>query len=428
MLITLQGTSDDYSGVGNYETAIVSEVSGSTVTLSTSLVNDYDGTNNKVILQRVPNYTTVTVNSGAEMTAPSWDGDSGGVIFFKATGAVTINGEINADGLGYRGGTDNTGGETFGGYNSGNSGKDGDMGGGGGGNSGTEHASNPGGDGSETGGAGGAGGQGSGEGYDNERGAGGGGGGYGTGGNGGVGQNTGETGGTNVSGDGGTARRSSGRGIGGGGGGGGTYGFADLSRLYFGSGGGGGGSGGSRIVGDGGSGGGIIYISALSITVSGSISSDGSAGTNGSTGDSGGSGGGGGGAGGSISLVGDDVVLGENLVAAVGGIYGTGRYRGGTGGDGRISVTFYSSVSGTTDPTYNSVDLSNSEDNGLGACSYADINEDGSIDMTDYSLFVEDYLDYRDEDIYNERSDFNEDQAVTMSDYALFVTCYLENN
>ncbi|MFK5968952.1 MAG: hypothetical protein QM487_02370 [Candidatus Marithrix sp.] len=52
----------------------------------------------------IPNYTTVTVNNGSSITASAWDGYSGGIIALKAQASTTNNGNINANGKGYRGG------------------------------------------------------------------------------------------------------------------------------------------------------------------------------------------------------------------------------------------------------------------------------------------------------------------------------------
>ena len=40
----------------------------------------------------------------ASITASAWNGYSGGVVVFRATGTVTVNGSINSTGKGFRGG------------------------------------------------------------------------------------------------------------------------------------------------------------------------------------------------------------------------------------------------------------------------------------------------------------------------------------
>jgi large repetitive protein len=53
----------------------------------------------------VPEYTTVNIESGAVVTAPAWNGLSGGAVIFLATGAVQVDGVVDVTGLGLRGGT-----------------------------------------------------------------------------------------------------------------------------------------------------------------------------------------------------------------------------------------------------------------------------------------------------------------------------------
>jgi len=80
--------------------ADISEISTNTLSLDTNLVNGYDGTTQKIMVQRVPNYTNVTVNSGYTLTASAWDGTKGGVLLFKANGTLTVTGSISVDELG----------------------------------------------------------------------------------------------------------------------------------------------------------------------------------------------------------------------------------------------------------------------------------------------------------------------------------------
>jgi DNA-binding beta-propeller fold protein YncE len=102
--------------VGNYETLTVDSVSGTTVTFTTNKTKFYgnsagddvnlgtETTNQRVILQRIPQYTNVTVASGGTLTASAWDGAKGGVLAFMANGTVNVasGGTINMTGKGYR--------------------------------------------------------------------------------------------------------------------------------------------------------------------------------------------------------------------------------------------------------------------------------------------------------------------------------------
>jgi len=90
--------------VGRWELARVHAVSGSekTLTVTAPLIYSYAGSVTQVV--RVPEYTSVTINSGAGLSASSWDGNMGGIIAFLATGTLKNDGQINANGAGFRGG------------------------------------------------------------------------------------------------------------------------------------------------------------------------------------------------------------------------------------------------------------------------------------------------------------------------------------
>lgn len=355
LIINLQGTSSNYSNVGNYETAYITQIDTNTLTLDTNLVNGYDGTTQKIMVQRIPQYTNVTVNATYNFYPTAWNGTKGGVLMFRATGTVTVNGTIHANAMGYRGGSGGPSGNGGGGYG-GESvtgsyslglGKGGSYGGsgyaavtGGGGGGGCQYG---------TGGAGGVGGSGGGggdgSGASAARGGGGAGAGYGSYGYGGG--TNGNNGSTDLSGSGTTGGGS----YGGNGGGGGTYGDSIISNLYLGSGGGGGGDG-CGTGPSGGAGGGSILIYADNLTVIGVISSNGANGINGGGDETFSCGGGGGGSGGSVKLVVDAATLGSSLIRSYGGSKGTSLVQsGGNGGVGRIYIEYKTSLSGTTSPS-----------------------------------------------------------------------------
>ena len=362
LLINLQGTYSKYSNVGNYEILPIASISSNVVTFSYAKQNYYGdnatddsniGTtrsNQRVILQRVPNYTNVTVNSGVYLLSNPWNGASGGVIAFRASGTLTDAGYIYTAGYGYAGGVGwsqasnggGNGGESFCGL-------------GGAGTTGTGSAGAAGGGGGQGGGGGtgycGGGGGGAGAGSTSAGGAGGGataytggggGAGYGAPAAGGSGSSVGAWGGTNVSGNGGAVN-----GSGAGGGGGGSYGNAALTKLFFGSGGGGGSGAGG---GNGGAGGGIVMIFANTISVTGGIYVY-AAGGGGSSGNTGA---GAGGSGGSVLIYGNSIALGSNLVNSTGGAGGTSSPWWGTtasGAVGRVAVYYSGSApSVTTNP------------------------------------------------------------------------------
>ena len=303
VIIGMQGAS-----AGDYETKNISSISGNTLNLNTGLANAYDGTSDVVVVQRVLKFSSITVPSGGSITAESWNGSSGAIIFSRITGNVTVNSgaSISVAGKGFRGGLGTTGrvigrqGESTTGYG----GQSLSANGGGGGGGSAYFGVGDGGDG-------------------------GGGGSYAT-----AGTDGGLWGGSSLGGSAGA-----------------TYGDAQLDSIYLGSGGGQGGKyeGGAPDYGSGGNGGGIIFLdSSGTVTVSGTINANGADGQNSFDG---GTGRGAGGAGGSIYLRGDTLTLGSTKVTADKGVgfSAPGAGSGGDGGDGRIRLD-YNSVSGSTSP------------------------------------------------------------------------------
>ncbi len=312
LLINLQGSDGAHSAVGTYELFSVDSVSGTDITVLGTVAETYgessntDLTDQTIVLQRVPNYTNVTVAAGGVLTASAWDGGSGGIVAFRASGAVSIasGGYIAADSLGYAAGETGTSfncdafqGESYAGLGDG----DGDgvctayneiYG---------HWASNKGGGGSHITGGGG------------------------------------EHAGGATDGDswtGGTATPPYA---------GSTYGDATLTTMFYGSGGGGVWNGGSDTPGEnpgpGGDGGGIILIGAdtLSATDAESITSFGGTTIHWASGSW--TYGAGGGAGGSIWLQVDSLTLGTNAVDASGGFGEATHIRhGGDGGEGRVRI------------------------------------------------------------------------------------------
>jgi hypothetical protein len=91
--------------VGRYEFARVQSVADAELTLSQPLSNmsAYAAAASQVIF--VPEFTNVTVAKDASIVPQqAWDGRKGGVVAFLATGTVSNDGDVNADGAGFRGG------------------------------------------------------------------------------------------------------------------------------------------------------------------------------------------------------------------------------------------------------------------------------------------------------------------------------------
>ena len=66
-------------------------------------VNDYAAAGHVQVV-RVPQATSLLVESGGRMTAPPWDGRVGGIIAVHVNGAARIDGQIDVSGMGFRGG------------------------------------------------------------------------------------------------------------------------------------------------------------------------------------------------------------------------------------------------------------------------------------------------------------------------------------
>jgi hypothetical protein len=99
------GNVSSYNSAGRYEFVTVGSISGNTITLAAAcgnLKNTYSSTLAQVI--RVPQFSSLTINSGASITAPAWNGSTGGVVAMHVQGTTTVNGQIDINGKGFRGG------------------------------------------------------------------------------------------------------------------------------------------------------------------------------------------------------------------------------------------------------------------------------------------------------------------------------------
>lgn len=309
---------------GRYEFKTISSISADTLLFTQALTNGYTASSTiKHQVVKVPQYNNVIITNGGFVTCSAWNGTTGGVLCFRAQGAVSVNngGIISADSKGYRGISHTTFYRLYNGAQGEGIYGQGYTGGSSNGSNGSWNNANGNGGGGGTGlqDAGGAGG-----------------GSYGT-----AGVNGAANGGHN----GGTA--------------GSVIGSSSLSLLYLGGAGGEGGSdedGGSP--GGGGHGGGIIFISANSLSVNGVITSAGANGGNGNN-TGGGSGcgmaGGGGGAGGTIYLsLNSFSGTGTNVTAPAGaaGLNNGCGGNGGNGGTGRIRIDMPGTIPSTSPVAY----------------------------------------------------------------------------
>lgn len=88
-VLIIQMTGDN---AGEYEFGVVSSTGAGSITLSSGLQNEYaSGGAGKSQVIKVPRYTNVLLDSGAVLTSAAWDGTTGGVLAFKASGTVEIH-------------------------------------------------------------------------------------------------------------------------------------------------------------------------------------------------------------------------------------------------------------------------------------------------------------------------------------------------
>ncbi len=92
-----------HDAVGRWELARLASVDGAVLSLTSALLSSYAAEVSQVI--RVPELTSVHVQPGASLVAQPWNGATGGVIAFLATGTLLNEGRIDASGMGFRGGS-----------------------------------------------------------------------------------------------------------------------------------------------------------------------------------------------------------------------------------------------------------------------------------------------------------------------------------
>ena len=99
-----------YGGAGKYQTVTVGSVAGNVITIASECgaLTGFTAANTQAI--RVPQLSSLTVNAGASIVAPAWNGTTGGFVAANVSGATTLNGAgaINVSGLGFRGAAPDT--------------------------------------------------------------------------------------------------------------------------------------------------------------------------------------------------------------------------------------------------------------------------------------------------------------------------------
>lgn len=89
---------------GQYESKFILQIAGNNLYFTEALDHSYDVTGGSVSqVLKIPNYTDVTING--YVSSGAWNGQTGGVLAFRANGTVTVSttGKIDMSEKGYRG-------------------------------------------------------------------------------------------------------------------------------------------------------------------------------------------------------------------------------------------------------------------------------------------------------------------------------------
>lgn len=98
------GSVSDLNNAGNYEFTTICGVTSNKLVV-TGLDRSYTASGNTQVI-RVPQYVNAIVT--APLTADPWNGTTGGVLAFECSGTLTLNDDIDLNGLGFRGGATTT--------------------------------------------------------------------------------------------------------------------------------------------------------------------------------------------------------------------------------------------------------------------------------------------------------------------------------
>ena len=102
------GNITNYKNAGNYEFNYVKSKNGNSIELLNKIERQYDLPDGKVQLVRVPYFQNYVVSN--TLSCLPWNGSVGGILVFNVQNNVTLNGNIDVSGRGFKGGM---------GYNSG---------------------------------------------------------------------------------------------------------------------------------------------------------------------------------------------------------------------------------------------------------------------------------------------------------------------
>ncbi len=123
LVVNMQGDKSYSGNVGNHEIKTIAKIdfASNKLYFATNLTKIFGRTTSnstitgqRIMVQRIPHYRKVYIKG--TLTADSWDGSRGGVLFFKASQTVEVLGSINMNGKGYRGYKGKSGESFNGGY------------------------------------------------------------------------------------------------------------------------------------------------------------------------------------------------------------------------------------------------------------------------------------------------------------------------
>ncbi len=98
------GSITSYNGAGLHEFAIVRRVEGNTVHLACSGLQNSYAVAGRTQVVRVPQLSTLVIESGGSIVAQPWNGQRGGVVVVHVEGRTTLSGDIDVSGQGFRAG------------------------------------------------------------------------------------------------------------------------------------------------------------------------------------------------------------------------------------------------------------------------------------------------------------------------------------
>ncbi len=124
LIIQMQGATTDVTNTalfgditaigdaGNYEINEILNIATNRINLKFTMTKSYSPTLGSVQLVRIPQYVDVDIIG--TLTAKDWDGITGGVLIFQASGIITLNANIDVSSKGFRGGIVSTSNTSYG--------------------------------------------------------------------------------------------------------------------------------------------------------------------------------------------------------------------------------------------------------------------------------------------------------------------------